>query len=408
LLNLLSNAVKFTAKGEIGLSFRATARDTDVTELQFAVWDSGIGIAKDRLDSLFLPFTQADNSMTRRFGGTGLGHSISKQLVEAMHGKIVVESIPEQGTTFRVAVQLHHTVASPTKGQPQCPPECKVLLAIRHPRIRTLLASQLQTAGYRPHLADSATQAWEQYCEHLRDGTPPAIVIVDQLLSDHDGTWLAARIRESDAPPPVLVLLRPLSGSVADADRQLFDRIINKPMKGATLLRALAELTRQEPRPAAELPLTLPSTFVKGGLRVLLVDDNAVNQKIATHLLKKLGAHIQGAMNGVEALNALRAADFDVVLMDCQMPEMDGYEATRRLRQPAEACRNPKIPVIALTANAFSTDREQCLAAGMDDFLTKPIERTRLEEALARVLEARERALPPESPAGQRTIERER
>jgi CheY-like chemotaxis protein len=122
---------------------------------------------------------------------------------------------------------------------------------------------------------------------------------------------------------------------------------------------------------------------------VLLADDNVVNQKVATHLLKKLGLHVHCAGNGIEALQALRDADFDMVLMDCQMPEMDGYEATRHLRDPQGACRNPRIPVIALTANAFATDRERCLAAGMDDFLSKPIERTRLEEALARVLDKR-------------------
>ncbi len=391
LLNLLSNAVKFTAQGEMGLSFHASRREDQSTELQFAVWDSGIGIPTDRLDSLFMPFTQADNSTTRRFGGTGLGLSISKQLADAMGGSIAVESTPGLGTTFRVTLQLPCAANPPVEPPAECPPGLKVLLAVNHPRIRTLLARQLRAAGCHPYLADSATQAWDEYRRHLAEGAPTAVAIVDQQLSDHEGQWLAERIRGLPAPPPALILLRPLSTGI-DLDRGLFDRIINKPVKTGVLVRALAELTSLRAAPAPNEPIPVPAALFTTGLRVLLADDNLVNQKVATHVLKKLGTHVHGVSNGIEALQALRDADFDVVLMDCQMPEMDGYEATRRLRQSAAACRNPRIPVIALTANAFATDREQCLAAGMDDFLTKPIEQTRLEEALMRVLQGRGRA----------------
>jgi signal transduction histidine kinase/CheY-like chemotaxis protein len=385
LLNLLSNAVKFTAQGEIGLSLRAAGRPTGTVELQFAVWDSGIGIPADRLDSLFAPFTQADSSTTRRFGGTGLGLSISRQLSEAMGGGITVQSAPGEGTTFSVNVNLPRTAMPGGEPQAGSRPGPDVLLAVAHPRIRALLERHLGSIGCRVVLADSAARALDEYRRLIADSAPPAVAIVDQALADHDGQWLAARIHELQAPPPGLILLRPLTAAGTDLDRSLFDRIINKPVKTRMLARALAELTQARAVPGPDLPAPSSSPVLRPGLRVLLADDNLVNQKVAAYLLKKLGANVRSVGNGSEALQALREEDFDVVLMDCQMPDMDGYETTRRLRQ-AGACRNPRIPVIALTANAFATDRERCLAAGMDDFLTKPIERERLEGALIRVL----------------------
>jgi CheY-like chemotaxis protein len=272
-------------------------------------------------------------------------------------------------------------------GEPQAGsrPGPDVLLAVAHPRIRALLERHLGSIGCRVVLADSAARALDEYRRLIADSAPPAVAIVDQALADHDGQWLAARIHELQAPPPGLILLRPLTAAGTDLDRSLFDRIINKPVKTRMLARALAELTQARAVPGPDLPAPSSSPVLRPGLRVLLADDNLVNQKVAAYLLKKLGANVRSVGNGSEALQALREEDFDVVLMDCQMPDMDGYETTRRLRQ-AGACRNPRIPVIALTANAFATDRERCLAAGMDDFLTKPIERERLEGALIRVL----------------------
>jgi CheY-like chemotaxis protein/anti-sigma regulatory factor (Ser/Thr protein kinase) len=390
LLNLLSNAVKFTARGEVGLCVRATRCEDQAVDLQFEVWDTGIGIPADRLEAIFTPFTQADNSTTRRFGGTGLGLSISKQLSQAMGGGITVHSTPGVGTTFRATVHLPSApagAAAPDVGiQAECRPGTKVLLAVSHPRIGADLERRLQAAGCHASLVDSATRALDEYRRHLADDAAPVVVIVDQRLPDHDGQWLAARIRESQAPPPGLILLRPLSAAGMDLDRRLFDRIVNKPVKAASLVRVVAELTQLRAAPAPVAPAEMPASPLQSGLRVLLADDNPVNQKVATHLLKRLGAEVHAVGNGVEALQALCEADFDVVLMDCQMPEMDGYEATRRLRQASAEYRNPQIPVIALTANAFVTDRERCLAAGMNDFLSKPLERTRLEEALTRVL----------------------
>ena len=399
LLNLLSNAVKFTTRGEIGLSLNAVLGADQTTQLEFAVWDSGIGIPADRMGALFTPFTQADASTSRRFGGSGLGLSISKQLTQAMGGSIEAESTLGVGTTFRVVVRLPCTDVLPTVSLTECRPGLKVLLAVSHTRIRTIIERQLNAAGCRSLVMASAQQALDEYCNQLTDGAPPAVVIVDQRLSDHDGAWLAAQIRRLDAPPPGLILLRRLSGANMDPDRRLFDRVVNKPAKPSLLVRALAELTQTAPRAPAELSQQPGAAPLRPGLRVLLADDNEVNQKVATHMLKRCGAQVHCVGNGIEALQALRDADYDLVLMDCQMPEMDGFEATRQLRSSTGSIRNSSVTVIALTANAFAADREQCLAAGMDDFLSKPIDRQRLEEALLRTVARGEQSTKPSTVA---------
>jgi CheY-like chemotaxis protein len=234
-------------------------------------------------------------------------------------------------------------------------------------------------------VATSAQAALDRYRQLLADGSAPFGVIADQGLADHGADWLAQAIRSCDCPPPSLILLRSLSQSSAQGNGQLFDRVVNKPVKPEMLLRALGELNRS----TAVLPTTAPDvgdTGLNSGFRVLVVDDNVVNQMVVTHFLRKQGAVVSIAANGIDALDALRRRDFDVVLMDCQMPEMDGYEATRRLRRFEPDHHNRNIPVIALTANALATDREECAAAGMNHYLAKPIDRQRLEQALATAL----------------------
>jgi signal transduction histidine kinase/DNA-binding response OmpR family regulator len=407
LLNLLSNAIKFTPQGEIGLSLRAVREADDTARLHFTVWDSGIGIPADRLGSLFVPFTQADSSTTRKFGGSGLGLSIARQLAEAMGGNISVDSAPGRGTTFWVNLRLPCAAAPPTaapgtSGAPSCRPGLKVLLAMRHPRLRAILGRYLTAAGCQPLTADSARQAWEHYRKHLADGAPPDAAVIDQQLPDLGGAWLASQIRGLEAPPPALILLRQLSSAGLADDNRLFDRVLSKPAKPDQLIAALAQLTQSASSvpaatlaaastapaesPAAAPPPATHATTLPPGVRVLLADDNGVNQMVAKQLLKRCGALVHCVANGLEALQALRDAEFDLVLMDCQMPEMDGYEATRRLRQSTDSGRNRDIPVIALTANALATDRDECIAAGMTDFLSKPVDRPRLEQALLRAI----------------------
>jgi signal transduction histidine kinase/CheY-like chemotaxis protein len=408
LLNLLSNAVKFTAQGEVGLSLRTVADARGQADLHFAIWDTGIGIPAERLGDLFKPFTQADTSTTRRFGGTGLGLTIAKRLVEAMGGGFRVNSNVGSGTTFEFDVHLPLIDAASAPVLPEIPSGIKVLAAVNHPRVRELICMRLAAAGCLVQTAGSAQQTLQKYRAALADGIPPAVVIVDQQLDDQ-AHRLAAQIRACPGRPPVLVLLRMLSQVVPAEEGQLFDRILTKPVRPRVLFTALADLTRQDRAPSDAPPATrtpLPAVSAPeptapmrhgarptAGLRVLLADDNVVNQKVATHMLRKFGARVHIVGNGLAALQALREQDFDVVLMDCQMPELDGYEATRQLRKGAGLYRNPNVHVIALTANALTTDRERCLAAGMNDYLSKPIDLARLAEALSRTLPDAEESL---------------
>jgi len=383
LLNLLSNAAKFTEHGEIGVSIRVQP-EAEAASLTCIVWDTGIGIPPDRIGSLFAPFIQADSSTTRRFGGSGLGLAIAKQLVIAMGGSIDVSSDSGQGTRFTLSIRLPVCQDAGGPGGQKLK-GLEVLVASSREHATAIWCDHLRSAGAEVAVATSAQAALDRYRQLLANGSAPFAVIADQGLADHGADWLAQAIRSCDCPPPSLILLRSLSQSSAQGKEQLFDRVVNKPVKPEMLLRALGELNRS----TAALPTMAPDvgdTVLNSGFRVLVVDDNIVNQMVVTHFLRKQGAVVSIAANGIDALDALRRLDFDVVLMDCQMPEMDGYEATRRLRRFEPNHHNRNIPVIALTANAFATDREECAAAGMNHYLAKPIDRQRLEHALATAL----------------------
>jgi len=386
LLNLLSNAIKFTPQGEVGLTVTATTAADSAAELRFAVHDTGIGIEAARVSMLFAPFVQADSSTTRRFGGTGLGLSISKHLAEVMGGCIDVDSAPGQGSTFRLKVRLRRGGLGEPAGPTARLAGVHVLGVCTHPSNRRRLAQQLVPEGCEVTLAGSAEEALSTYASLLAADRAPDAVIGELQLPAPNGTWLAAALRAREAPPPSLVLMTTLGASVADDAGRLMDRVITKPVKTETLVRVLCELTQHAAATAATAAQDSAASRrpVLAGLRVLLAEDNPVNQKLGSRLLEQRGATVRVVANGIEALRALGEADFDLVLMDCQMPEMDGYEATRRLRGVPGLVRNAAIPVIAVTANALATDRAKCLAAGMDDFLTKPIDLNRLQHVLAR------------------------
>ncbi len=390
LLNLLSNATKFTERGEIGLSLQVHPGADGRAQLTFKVWDTGIGIPPSRIEALFAPFIQVDSSTTRKFGGTGLGLTIAKQLAEAMGGSVEAQSAPGLGSTFTVTLRLPLCEAPASQPAAQRLAGLQVLLAVGHARTAAIMLRQLRAAGAEAELATSAQQALDHYRRRLLDGMPPAALVLDQRLCDRDGTWLAAAIRGCPAPPPALILMRSLSSCVSDAERGLFDRFITKPPKQALLIQLLADVTQIDVETSSLAAAAGSPCPLRKGIRVLVADDNAVNQKVAAHMLRKLGAVVHSVANGIEALEALRLRDFDVVLMDCQMPDLDGYEATRRLRSSKDTRQNRDIPVIALTANAFATDREKCIAAGMNDYLSKPIDRARLEQALVSAIEGRE------------------
>jgi len=388
LLNLLSNAVKFTEHGEIGLSLRVT-RERQAALLTFVVWDTGIGIPADRIGALFAPFIQADSSTTRRFGGSGLGLAIAKQLALAMEGSIDITSTCDRGTAFTLVVRLLVCENAGAEFDDQTLAGRKIMVVSSQARAAAICCEELRAAGADAAVASSAGTALDQYREQLAFGLPPFAMLVDQRLPDGDAESLAQAIRSCGAPPPAMILMLALPDSFRRGNESSFDRVLHKPVKPNLLLRALRELSQATvvpiPPTAGESPAA-GAGMLSSGIRVLVVDDNAVNQLVSIHLLRKLGAVVASAGNGVEALAALRLSDFDVVLMDCQMPEMDGYEATRLLRLFEPRHRNRAIPVIAVTANVLDTNRHRCLAAGMNAYLSKPIDRLQLEQALTSVL----------------------
>jgi CheY-like chemotaxis protein len=384
LLNLLSNAIKFTETGEIGLHVASATGAVSAPTLEFTVHDTGIGISAAESRVLFAPFKQADSSTTRRFGGTGLGLSICRSLAEAMGGSIELDSLPGAGSTFRFRVQLPLAAGAGGKAALPSAPHQRVLVVIAHAKCRNILERHLRTAGCEVDAAETADEGLEVYRRLLASGRPPTAIILERSDRPRDGRWLAAAVRDSGAPPPALIMLCDMVRDDADTDIALVDRIVNKPAKMSLLLRELQELGRPPPDAVRTAPSAPQQLFA--GVHVLLADDNLVNPKVATRVLQRWGVQVVCVGNGREALNALRGGDFDLVLMDCQMPEMDGYEATRQLRQSPGVYKNPLIPVIALTAHTLDTDRDKCIAAGMNEYLSKPIDTQRLQQVIARAL----------------------
>jgi PAS domain S-box-containing protein len=384
LLNLLSNAIKFTSQGEVQLFVEAWPVE-EAMHLKFVVRDTGIGIAPDRISTLFAPFIQADTSMTRRFGGTGLGLSISKRLIDAMGGRIEVESKVAEGSTFRFSLDIV-PAAAPSEEIGNRLGGVRVLIVSGAEGTRRNLSRQMQREGCDLAYAESAQAGLERYRSMLAADLPPQVILIDYQLPDQRGAWLAERIRDAEAPPASLVLMTSLSTTVSEEELSLIDRLVTKPTRTSLIVRTIAELTKSR-QPGHIAPEEKPALKPFASARILLAEDNPVNQKLAIRLLTRLGADVEVAGNGLEALHALRTADFDAVLMDCQMPVLDGYQAARQIRSD-DAVRNRKIPIIALTAHALATDRAKCLEAGMDDYLTKPINPAQLERTLSNALPA--------------------
>lgn len=257
---------------------------------------------------------------------------------------------------------------------------------ISHAKCRNSLVRQLRAAGCQLTTAETPDEGLEAYRQLLGKDCAPFAIILERSCLPHDGHWLAIAIRDFGIPPPALVMLCDVLRDEPGADSAIVDLVINKPAKTSLLLSGLQKLIF--PRVDRVVFRTEPSAPARifANVRVLLADDNLVNQKVATRLLQRLGIEVVCVGNGCEALDALRRGDFDVVLMDCQMPEMDGYEATRQLRQSRGEFRNALIPVIALTAHAMAADRDKCIAAGMNEYLSKPIDALRLQQVIARTL----------------------
>ncbi len=386
LTNLVGNALKFTETGEIVVTLSAQ-QEEGRHRVRFEVRDTGIGLRAEALQRLFTVFMQADQSMSRRYGGTGLGLAISKQLVELMGGSISVESQFGEGSTFRFDVPLASgdaSVVTPSLNLDQLRGR-RVILVEDNPTNRSILEMQLKAFEMDVATADHGATALELMRAAARAGTPFDVAVIDMKMPIMDGLTMAATLRsDPHLTGAKMVMLTSLaSGNEAQlAYENGVDQYLTKPVRQHELLEALARSLSRD-SPAAARATTVAS---RHRAKVLVAEDNMVNQEVARAMLRDLGCEIRLADNGREALNALRSQAFDIVFMDCQMPEMDGFEAVRRFRSAAQADFESALdtPIVALTANALAGDYERCLAAGFDEYLPKPFKQQQIDALLAR------------------------
>ena len=377
LLNVMGNAVKFTSQGEVVLSVRVESVGPGVATLHFVVTDTGIGIAPEQQAHIFQAFTQADSSTTRRYGGTGLGLAIALRLVELMGGRMWVESEPGRGSTFHFTAVFDTppTVATRPARRPKALEGLRVLIVDDNRTNRRILEEMLASWRMKPTAVDDAASAMAALRRGSAGGTRFDVVITDGQMPDVDGFMLARRIRQHKklAVTPIVMLTSMSSADdAAHCQRLGVDAHLSKPVKHSDLLDTLAALFGvSTQRPDAE-PATLSAAPLRA-LHVLVAEDNPVNRTLVTKLLQKRGHRITAVDNGRAAVEVSRDTPFDAILMDLQMPEMNGLEATQAIRS-RETTRGGHVPIIALTAHAMQGDRERCLAAGMDGYLAKPID----------------------------------
>ncbi|MCW5893330.1 MAG: response regulator [bacterium] len=382
LTNLGGNAVKFTHEGEVVLAAEVLEETREALRLRLSVRDTGIGIPPDRQAMIFESFTQADGSMTRRYGGTGLGLMISRQLAELMGGTMDVTSTPGAGSTFHVELTLAK------KPQPAIapPPPAVALAGLRvlvvddNETNRRVLQGHCRAWGAQVDAVDSGSAALQA----LREAAEPyGLVLLDMQMPDIDGeqTMRAIRCDPRFADLPVVLLASMGQCLSAEARAMGFAAALTKPVRQPHLLKALtAVVARPEPAPRPAAPSAAAADAATPlGLRVLLAEDNPVNQQVALAMLRRWGCRVDAVGNGREAVEALGRAPYDVVLMDVQMPEVDGLSATAAIRV-REHAGGGHVPIVALTAHAMPEDRERCLGAGMDHYVAKP---TKWSELLA-------------------------
>lgn len=382
LLNLGGNAIKFTPVGEVSIHvLPVPVARSDRAGLRFEVRDTGIGIPADKIGELFTAFTQADSSITRKFGGTGLGLAISKQLVEIMGGRIGVESEPGRGSTFWFELELPLAETATTEGTPHASISGRRVLVVDDNATNLrLLEILLGQWGCTSLLAADGDSALALMAGEMAAGRSLDVAVLDMQMPGMDGFSLASRIRaisEWSALPLVMLTSVTMRGDAVEAQSRGFSAYLSKPVKNAQLHDCLATVLGQITYGAAQAgPMFVTRHTLREqdqSRRILVVEDDATNQKVILGLLKKLGLNVDAVGNGIEAVTILKQIPYDLVLMDCQMPEMDGYAATRLIRQKASGVINSQVPIIALTANAMQGDREKTIDAGMDDYLTKPI-----------------------------------
>ncbi|MDM4764448.1 response regulator [Pelomonas sp. SE-A7] len=387
LINLGGNAIKFTQKGEVVVQLRMLERDARSVLLEFAVRDTGIGIAPEHQAQIFAGFTQAEASTTRRFGGTGLGLSISQRLVELMGGQLRLDSVLGAGSRFHFQLRLPVLAAEQLPAPRPTGPELRVLIVDDNPSAREMLGSMARSLGWRVDTVGSGSEALAQLAAR-RDVMAYQVVLVDWQMPGMDGWETSQRIRElaPEAGTPLLVMVtahgREMLAQRSEQEQGLLNGFLVKPVTASMLLDAVLDARRPGDDPGQ--PVRLPSLQRLTGLRLLVVEDNPNNQQVACELLEDEGACVQLAGDGQQAVSLVGSADppFDAVLMDVQMPVMDGYAATRVIR---EQLGRRELPIIAMTANAMPSDQAASRAAGMDEHVGKPFEIDHLVALLNRL-----------------------
>jgi signal transduction histidine kinase/CheY-like chemotaxis protein/HPt (histidine-containing phosphotransfer) domain-containing protein len=412
LINLGNNAVKFTSRGEVAVEVRLESEADGQIKVRFEVRDTGIGIPQDRIGLLFTAFQQVDASTTRRFGGTGLGLAISKRLAERMGGEIGVASVEGYGSTFWFTAvfgkqprreRLDGIVPADLRG-------VRILVVDDNAMNRLVMAEQLASWGVRHAEAESAARAVEWLRAARSEGDPFRIAITDMQMPETDGESLGRAIKADPELRDTHLVMMSSFGKRGDAKRIKdigFSAYLTKPVKQSQLYDCLAAILGggRAPGKSPDTALVTRHTLHearRSQVRILLAEDNVTNREVALGILQKLGFNADIAVNGREVLQALKTVPYDVVLMDVQMPEMDGLEATRAIRSGKAGALNPRIPIIAMTAHAMKGDRELCLEAGMDDYISKPVVPRALAETLERWLERAQKQPPVDvAPGGE-------
>ena len=396
LTNLVGNAVKFTSEGEVAIRVTLEEESDDRATIRFAVGDTGTGIPKAKIDSLFESFTQADASTTRKYGGTGLGLTITKRLVEMMGGQVAVLSEEGKGSTFSFTAVFEKQSAVPE-------PEVtfhenirgKKLLVVDDNEINRLLMERLLLAWECRHdEAPDGEVALAKLRAAVGETDPYDIAVLDMQMPGMDGETLGRKIKEDESLRDIPLVMMTSMGQRGDAARLKeigFTAYLTKPVKQSELYDCLVSVLSHEPLQVTgrSQPIVTRHSLSerkRRHVRILLAEDNPTNQMVALKILEKLGYRADAVANGLEALKALETLPYDLVLMDVQMPEMDGFEATKRIRDPGSSVPNHAIPIVAMTANAMKGDRENCLAAGMDDYVSKPVRPAELAETIEKHL----------------------
>ncbi len=402
IFNLVGNGIKFTERGEVVVRVGAKEATNDSTILSFEIMDTGIGIAPEAREQILQPFEQADDTITRKFGGTGLGLPIARQLIETMGGKLSIEGAPQKGTTCRFTVRLKTTVAAYDSAYAQlCNPRTtNVLIADDNAACREMLAQSLSIWGLATDVAVDGQQALKMLRAEAKSSQPFQLALLDLDMPEMSGIEVAEAINTETEIAATRVIVMTTIGQHADlripnaAENLAF---LTKPVRQSelhSLIKVLMSVTHEEDSSmcersnAAEAPSPNRDSMVDAS--VLVAEDNPVNQEVTREYLRDLGCHVDVVTTGLEAVAALEQTSYDLILMDCQMPEMDGYEATAMLRlKEQQQDQKNRIPIVAITANALEGERQRCLEAGMDDYISKPFGQDELRVILQRWLDQR-------------------